>query len=552
MNESTLLGEKLEKAGISVNENGVIVLQQKQKKQPQNRRQAQGGNGEAETAATNASVSVNPADSIRRRLAERLEQLKAKAAVDPKDIAVYIEGRSQLQKIEADIESLSGATSDIAMAAFSKLMEESLGLEKEIKAIEIACPDILVEAAKLEVRQARETEAEKVRQKERDYEEARKKAVEQYLIPNEELSRHKKYAAKPAAIFAFFGGKTKESHIFIPAAGSGSEVMISRIPNDDESSGFHFCASRTTSVEIAEKVFRYEKDGQTRWAPKRTFELPNSRDLSGVWPRALREILSAELRKQGREYSERKQEQECRERLSDISQTESPITWAELRLGEKGVCPVSTTLNWKWTDESGRERRDSLVFQFVSTPCDGKPGFMLRAATPSTKRAAQFLETDYGKPVPVEKLQADKRLQVIYNLNQPYEVSWKLKALGEEYDADLLYDDGEEVFSADNIGIYAVQGDWNDRDARYEVGIVFEREGTEIKIVKTVPGYSEQLFKELVGKSFKITEMPSPLRLFLRRVYCSLTRAKSEEVPAHLNKTGTTEKPEADVPVPAA
>lgn len=287
-------------------------------------------------------------------------------------------------------------------------------------------------------------------------------------------------------------------------------------------------ATKASRIHPCEKLFFSYNRGKDESQERGVFAIPS--DLETLHPAFFREALQRQLVKDA-ESADRREKADL---LSAVESHKDAISFADLRVGEKGRWIV----NAEWTPD-GRQRSSKVTYHVES---DGK-NFHIGEAAYNLEEVDKTFFGMYLKPTPVSVLSTDKRWLAQAALNRPFEVSWELRQAASKVGGNVTFVTKDNVANPLGLkgidGVYAASARWQQQtkersDApRYvAIGYIVERRGDKVAITFATPGTAEGLIEKEQG-TFPLADLPVMTRAVARAIWMAATRDFGT-VPEHL------------------
>lgn len=280
---------------------------------------------------------------------------------------------------------------------------------------------------------------------------------------------------------------------------------------------------KCTRSSGAHFLFGYFKDG--KWT--RTGEIkfgmklqsaegkPSRLEIHGLRNNLLTTSLNAQFAKEQESQTKR----DVSENLRDIANISNPLTFADLRAGEEGVCPV----NIQWRHNRDDRRGVWVTFHLEG---DGESHFRIYNAVDGTYDKAEWLKP-FAENTALEQLDMDRRWLAVRALNTKFERDWQLQRESAKHNATPVTADSVDALCLlkGQDGVYAVKSLYAGRDRKTPTGFLLERRGSTVMVAYAVPGTSERSVRDrqtqesLVGKTYELADLPKPVRALLRNLY---------------------------------
>lgn len=295
-------------------------------------------------------------------------------------------------------------------------------------------------------------------------------------------------------------------------------------------------ATRTTNYRLGYSMFfRKDRDNADRKIAKDKPFLVEVEgvDVSRVWHDQLRDAMTIQIQQESQSQNRR----DAASELRDVSKLGNPLTFTDLRAGQKGVCP----LNFRWTTRTDRgEREISANFQLIG---DGDGNFVIGEAVPGILEKIDPNGSFLAKAKEPQKLETLDRStwQAIGFQNKYFERDWQVNREAERRTAvPVSRDNLQDLMSVENgkDGLYAVRTNWHNRANKRNtpIGFLVERSGSTVEFVYAVPGTSTALVEKYKEK-YGMADLPKIPRAILRNLYMALSRVDRNvevDLPEHL------------------
>ncbi len=317
---------------------------------------------------------------------------------------------------------------------------------------------------------------------------------------------------------------------FVPVFGtkpsSNEEYFMGEVLVERQATG-KVVAIKASRVRLCEILFFAYDRAKDELRERGVLALPS--DLERVQPNLFREALQRQLVKDA-ESTDRREKAES---LSAVATFNDAISFADLRVGEKGRWIV----NGEWTS-AGRQRGSRVTFHVES---DGK-NFHIGAAACDLEEVDKTFFGMYTQPTPLSALGTDKRWLAMAAINREFETTWQIRKEASKRECDVTFITKENVAVALGLdgadGVYASIARWrqetkgSDAPRDVAIGFIVERRGEKVAITYATPGTAEGLVEKEQG-SFPLLDLPIMTRAVLRSVWMAATKDFGT-VPEHL------------------